>query len=40
MKLGTGENCPALHNSKFDFPDEALKVGIEYLVEFALAALR
>ena len=40
VKLGTGENCPALHNSKFDFPDEALKVGIEYLVEFALAALR
>lgn len=39
VKLGTGENCPALHNSKFDFPDAALAVGIEYLVNFTSAGL-
>ena len=38
-KVGTGEECPALHNSKFDFPDAALSAGIRYLVNFALAAL-
>ena len=39
VKVGTGENCAALHNSKFDFPDAALSAGIRYLVNFALAAL-
>ena len=39
VKLGTGENCPALHNSKFDFPDAALAAGIEYLVNFTSAGL-
>lgn len=39
-KIGTGEQSPALHNSKFDFPDQALGPGIEYFVAFALAALR
>lgn len=39
VKLGTGENCPALHNSKFDFPDAALAAGIEYLVNFISAGL-
>ena len=39
VKLGTGEHSPALHNSKFDFPDAALSGGIAYLVHFALAAL-
>lgn len=40
VKIGTGEDCPALHNSKFNFPDSALGAGIEYLSAFALAALR
>ena len=39
VKLGTGEDCPALHNSKFDFPDAALAAGIEYLVNFTSAGL-
>lgn len=39
VKLGTGEDCPALHNSKFDFPDAALAAGIEYLVNFTAAGL-
>ena len=39
VKLGTGENCPALHNSKFDFPDAALAAGIEYLVNFTSAGV-
>lgn len=39
VKLGTGENCPSLHNSKFDFPDAALAAGIEYLVNFTSAGL-
>lgn len=39
VKLGTGENCPVLHNSKFDFPDAALAAGIEYLVNFTSAGL-
>lgn len=39
VKVGTGENSPAIHNSRFDFPDEALPFGIEYLVNFSLAAL-
>lgn len=40
VKIGTGENSPALHSARFDFPDEALPFGIEYLVNFARAALR
>ena len=39
VKLGTGEDCPALHNSKFDFPDAALAAGLEYLVNFTSAGL-
>ena len=26
--LGSGENCPALHNPDYDFPDEILETGI------------
>jgi amidohydrolase len=40
VKIGTGEDSPALHNSQFDFPDEALQNGITYLVNFALEALK
>ena len=40
VKLGVGEEAPPLHNSKFDFPDEAIEPGIRYFVGFALAALR
>ena len=40
LRIGTGENSPELHNSKFLFPEEALRPGIEYLTEFALATLR
>lgn len=39
VKIGTGEDSPALHNSLFNFPDELLPVGIEYLVRFALDGL-
>ena len=39
VKIGTGEESPALHNSKYNFPDELLPVGIEYLVRFALDGL-
>lgn len=39
VKIGTGENSPNLHNPHFDFPDAALPYGIEYLVNFTLAAL-
>lgn len=39
VKIGVGENSPKLHNSHFDFPDEALPFGIEYFVNFALVAL-
>lgn len=39
VKIGTGEDSPALHNSLYNFPDELLPVGIEYLVRFALAGL-
>jgi metal-dependent amidase/aminoacylase/carboxypeptidase family protein len=39
VKIGTGEDSPALHNSKYNFPDELLAVGIEYLVRFTLDGL-
>ena len=39
VKIGTGEDSPALHNSLYNFPDELLPVGIEYLVRFALDGL-
>lgn len=26
--LGSGENCPALHNPDYDFPDELIEIGI------------
>lgn len=28
MGLGAGENCPALHNPDYDFPDELLEIGV------------
>jgi len=41
IKLGNGENSPALHNSAFDASDEAMRNGIRYYVwlarEFAAA---
>ena len=40
IRLGIGEDQPSLHNSKLLPPDEAMKYGIKYLVEFALDALR
>lgn len=39
MKIGLGETHPALHNSKFDFPDSALSIGIEYFVNFVRKTL-
>lgn len=27
--LGSGENCPALHHSNYDFPDEIIETGID-----------
>ena len=27
--IGAGENCPALHNPDYDFPDEILPVGVQ-----------
>ncbi len=39
VKLGVGEDSPALHNSRFDFNDAALAAGIEYLVQFTLLGL-
>ena len=35
IKLGNGENSPALHNSSFDASDEAMRYGIRYFVELA-----
>ena len=40
VRLGAGEGLPQLHNSKFLPPDEMMKAGIKYLVEFALDALK
>lgn len=40
VKLGTGEKSPGLHNSAFNFPDEVIGTGIEYLVRFALDFLK
>ena len=39
VKLGLGE-ISNLHTDTFDFPDEALKSGIEFLTSFALAGLQ
>ena len=39
VKIGLGETHPALHNSKFDFPDSALSIGIEYFVNFVRKTL-
>ena len=39
IKIGLGETHPALHNSKFDYPDAALSAGIEYFVNFVRKAL-
>jgi|GEM_PF-5874114 len=35
IKLGNGEDSPALHNSAFDASDEAMRNGIRYFVELA-----
>ena len=37
--LGMGEDAPSLHNSCFDFNDEAMGNGIRFLVELALRTL-
>ena len=39
IRLGVGEEQPALHNVKFLPPAEALKTGIDYMVSVALTAL-
>jgi metal-dependent amidase/aminoacylase/carboxypeptidase family protein len=26
--LGTGENCPQLHEGSYDFPDELIETGV------------
>ena len=38
VKIGLGEGHPPLHNSGFDFPDEALAIGVEYFVNFVRKA--
>lgn len=35
IKLGNGEDSPALHNSSFNASDEAMRYGIRYYVELA-----
>ena len=35
IKLGNGEDSPALHNSSFNASDEAMRYGIRYFVELA-----
>ena len=40
IRLGAGEDQPPLHNSKLLPPEEMMKAGIKYLVEFALDALK
>ena len=40
IRLGAGEDQPPLHNSKLLPPEEMMKYGIKYLVEFALDALK
>lgn len=32
MGLGAGENCPALHNPDYDFPDELLDYGVQLFI--------
>ncbi len=39
VKVGVGEKSPDIHNSHFDFSDEALRYGVDYFVEVSLAAL-
>ncbi len=31
--LGAGVNCPALHNSNYDFPDELIKTGSDFFLK-------
>ncbi len=40
FRLGMGKTCPSLHNSAFDFCDEALPAGAAMLAAMALEALR
>jgi amidohydrolase len=37
--LGSGENCPQLHEGTYDFPDELIETGVE-MFEGILSALR
>ncbi len=37
--IGSGEDCPALHNPDYDFPDEIIETGIKMFTGLALNAL-
>lgn len=36
--LGAGEDCPALHNPDYDFPDELLSLGVRLFMEIIVQA--
>lgn len=38
--LGAGENCPALHNPDYDFPDKLLAIGADFMFGIAQALLK
>ncbi|MEP0985255.1 amidohydrolase [Ekhidna sp.] len=37
--IGSGENCPALHNPDYDFPDEIIETGIKMFTSIAQKAI-
>lgn len=37
--VGSGENCPALHNPDYDYPDEITETGVNMFVEILKQAL-
>ncbi len=37
--VGSGENCPALHNPDYDYPDEITETGVNMFVEILKKAL-
>ncbi|WP_421765322.1 amidohydrolase [Ekhidna sp.] len=37
--IGSGENCPALHNPDYDFPDEIIGTGIKMFTSIAQKAI-
>ena len=38
--LGSGEDCPALHNPDYDFPDEIIETGIAMFKEIITTTLK